>query len=204
MQAIVALKHLQELRIDGPKLDDRALDAITKLEKLETLQLTNTTITDAGIAKLNALKNLKSLILQSNDVRGETFHRLTNLDSLLIVCQPGDKWSFRFSQDFRGIRELWLVGEVTTATLKSYAESGGTPALRLSAAQFSDADLLLVQDAAQLRQLRLDGTAVSGATLRTLCRKLKLNVLDCRRCENVSTFDIELIESENRSMILAH
>ena len=72
------MRHLEQLRISSPRVDDDGLQPIADLKELRFLHLLDMPITDAGLDRLHALAVLESLYLDRTRVTDAGLARLIN------------------------------------------------------------------------------------------------------------------------------
>jgi hypothetical protein len=83
--------HVVELKLEGPRVDDGALEHVKNLPELKTLSLYGSSVTDDGLAKLSEANRLEALGLGKTAVTRQGLAHLERLPALRWVWLSENK-----------------------------------------------------------------------------------------------------------------
>lgn len=148
------LRHLPTLRtvtLEGPRITDAGLQALSSARKVETLTLNNTSASPRGFQHLGDLPNLSSLSLMSMEITAESMRsigELTGLRNLSVFVELDDR-QLEHLIAVRQLTRLYLTSiEFTTETTDIINRLADLDDLHLSV---SDVDDDLCHDLAAIR-----------------------------------------------------
>ncbi len=151
----------------GAKIADGDLAPVAKHPDLEMLQVNETlSLTDGVFAHLTGLKRLEFLSLQGTGITDAGLERLPALPRL---------------------KTLHLM--TTRSTGAVLAKLEGAPLESASFADFRDEHAPLWRRFPRMRDLRLSGSPITGATIEEIGRMAQLTSLDLDRCARLTDAD---------------
>ena len=195
LQHLSSMKALEAINLeDCRSLTNVGLTHLAGLKNLRTLSLRSTQVDDKGLAVLSQSLALETLILEFTRVRGPGLVHLKNLPKLSVLTlnpnrNTADKTKIDLStlaDGFSGLQALKVGGNELTD--EHLASVGTVKSLRrltfrtLGFTKFSDAGLAPLGKLANLRELRINGSAkVTNAGLVHLANLQGLQKLDLGR-----------------------
>ena len=141
------VRFLRELELGGKDLTDSDLQYLHGLDHLVSLNLEGNAITDAGLASLRGLASLSHLDLGNTSVTG---WGLANVDA------PSLEWI---------CLDEATLGDIGLHTLRGFAS---LEKVKINRTDIHDDTLAILGSCASLREIELDGTAITEEGLRYL------------------------------------
>ncbi len=192
LDALSGLTHLKRLEfhneIDGGhgpvgvSPDDRQLRLVSQLNQLEKLRLCGERISDAGLSSLERLSRLRDLELSCPNVTDAGLAHVAQLDRLERL----QIWQGRISQSGLALLarlprlkslHLGLYNSLGSQLLASLKQLPALKSLKLSNAEFGDAELTELGGLDRLEQLSLVQSRVGGDGLARLAGLRRLQSL---------------------------
>ena len=153
---LAEMPHLTRMGIGDTTTGDELMDGVRRCVRLTSLYLNNCDISPAGVKKVAELKNLEELYINSSKLNSEVWDdisKLSHLKTLRLVLCPD-------------------LGGAGLAKIKSLP----LVALDLRAAGIKDDDMKHIAAIGSLKELRLEGNAITNAGLKQI-EKLPLTYL---------------------------
>ena len=199
MPLLAQMKELKRLDLSLTRISDRGLRALKAAPAIEELDLSFAEqITDEGVATVKGWKHLRRLNLRGTKITDATLEFLSGVPSLEWLdigwAQVTDTGLGHLAA-LTNLRHLAMGGNKLTDTSLQflrqtpqieYLDLGGTQRTDsgLWSLQLSDDGMQSIAAVAELRELRLAGTAVTGrglGLLASLARLERLNLQGCRK-----------------------
>jgi internalin A len=202
MPMLAQMKELQRLDLSQTRISDRGLRALKTAPSIEQLNLSFAEqITDEGAATVKGWKQLRRLNLRGTKITDSTLEFLSgvpSLDWLDIGWAQITDTGLGHLASLTNLRHLAMGGNKLTDTSLQflrqtpqieYLDLGGTQRTDsgLWQLQLTDAGMQAVAAVAELRDLRLAGTAVTGrglGLLASLAKLERLNLQGCRKLQD--------------------
>lgn len=181
--ALVAMKNLEDLSLEGSRISDEKLEELTKISTLRKLRLRGTSVTAEGIKKLASLTELEVLDLRDcpsiGDVGLQVIGSFAKLKSLLVNGEGVSDSGFASLRSLANLQLLVLPrSNVTDEGLGALRDLKKLKELDLFQASISDAGLRNLSDAKELSKLKIRGTKITSAGLEVIVGLSKLAELD--------------------------
>jgi internalin A len=202
MPMLAQMKELKRLDLSQTRISDRGLRALKTAPSIEQLNLSFAEqITDEGAATVKDWKQLRRLNLRGTKITDSTLEFLSGVPSLEWLdigwAQITDTGLGHLAS-LTNLRHLAMGGNKLTDTSLQflrqtpqieYLDLGGTQRTDsgLWQLQLTDAGMQAIASVAELRDLRLAGTAVTGrglALLVSLAKLERLNLQGCRKLQD--------------------
>jgi Leucine-rich repeat (LRR) protein len=174
---IEGLANLNFLKVWGPQITDRGMDAIAKLKALKVLGLNDTQVTDAGIAKLAGLRDLNEVHLVRTNIGDFSMQILSEMPAIISLNLRDTKISdegLRLLSRLSNLKKLDLsetnapgVTDLSGETLRGLTQ---LQELNLWSTRFSDEGVRQIAELPNLQWLNLDKTKISDASVAELQR----------------------------------
>lgn len=210
MPLLAQLPHLAQLDLSMTRITDRGLQQLKSAPAIVELNLYYAEqITDEGMAAIKSWKRLKKLNVRGTRITDTTLEHAASVPTLEVLdvgyAQVTDVGLDHFAS-LTNLKELSLGGnKLTDAGLQSLRYLTALTHLDLAGVQRTDSGLWAISltdlgvsaiaSLKNLRELRLDGMAVSGRSLEKFKTLTKLEVLSLRRCTRVSDDAAVLLSS---------
>jgi internalin A len=201
MPLLAQMKELKRLDLSLTRISDRGLRALKAASAIEELNLSFAEqITDEGAATVKGWKHLRHLNLRGTKITDSTLEFLSGvagLEWLDIGWAQITDTGLGHLASLTNLRHLAMGGNKLTDTSLEflrqmpqieYLDLGGTQRTDsgLWTLQLTDAGMQSIAGVAELRDLRLAGTAVTGrglGLLRSLSKLERLNLQGCRKLQ---------------------
>ena len=144
--------NLKVLLAQDATITDAGLLKLQGLARLERLNLTGSKITDAGLKGLSGMSSLKALELSNLPLTGEGFKQVTALPSLEVLHLLNDP-----------VHDEGIKAVAPFTSLQVLLVQGGT-------CQVTDAGLSSLSSLTRLRELRVNGSKITGTAFGDLKR----------------------------------
>ncbi len=136
--ALLGLKHLRSLDLEGTRFDDTLADQLSVSTTLESLEVGATRITHVGLRSLLRMKQLRALDLWATDLSEADLQMLHKLPSLEYVSVGGYQGCTLRAAKIVGLltslpslNRVWLDGIKLSPMQRSTLESK-IPSVRIS------------------------------------------------------------------------
>jgi Leucine-rich repeat (LRR) protein len=200
MPMLAQMKELKRLDLSLTRISDRGLRALKGAPAIEELDLSFAEqVTDEGASTVKGWKRLRRLNLRGTKITDATLEFLAGVPSLELLdigwAQVTDTGLGHLAA-LTNLRHLAMGGNKLTDTSLQflrqtpqieYLDLGGTQRTDsgLWSLQLSDDGMQSIAAVAELRELRLAGTAVSGRGLGLLTSLPKLERLNLQGCRKL-------------------
>lgn len=151
--------NLEVLLAQDATITDAGLLKLQGLARLKRLNLTGSKVTDVGLKGLSGMSSLKELYLSNLPLSGEGFQQVTGLPSLEVLHLLNDP-----------INDEGIKSVTAFTSLQVLMVQGGT-------CQVTDSGLSSLSPLIRLRELRVDGSKITGSAFGDLKRLQALEVL---------------------------
>jgi Leucine-rich repeat (LRR) protein len=173
---------LEELRLSGSPINDRALVHVAAMGSLRDLKLAYTDVTDAGLATLAPLGVLRRLDLAGTDVGDKGLPHLAKLTGLtalsLSYTRITDGGMSRL-ENLESLQELSLLRtRVTDRSMAVVGRLTHLEDLNLDYTDVGDKGLEALGGLTRLRRLSLDSTGATDASAKRLAGFPQLRTLN--------------------------
>ena len=164
MQLIAKLTDLESIRLWGPSVNDKYVEAIRGLTKLKSVDIENSGITDQSLEILKTLPDIETLSLRRNvdftDQAVALFAEFPNLKTLNI-----------------------LYNGFSPASLFGLGKLGSIRVLDLRGLQIGDDTLIFIAKLENLEEIHIRSTLVTNAGIAFLKRCKNLKILELQDTE---------------------